>query len=149
MTISEYDPLHGQSFDRAERPLVSSPDAAFRLLREEVLEHGTDREAAWVITLDTRHRLLAVRLLSIGSIDHTFMSPRDILRIALLDNAAAIILLHTHPSGDEGPSIDDVKVTRRVKEACTLMEIGFLDHVVIGSMHGLLSWSSMARREVL
>ena len=92
-----------------------------------------------------KHRLLDVTLVSIGTIDHTFMSPREILRDALLGNAAAIIVGHNHPSGDVTPSPDDHAVTARLAAAGRTLGIELLDHVVIGGGR----WTSLARLGVL
>jgi DNA repair protein RadC len=94
------------------------------------------------VLLDTKHRALATVTVSIGSLDHTFMSPREIMRDALLANAAACVLVHNHPSGDPEPSRDDERVTRRLVEAGRLVGVEVLDHLVVGGG----SWVSLARR---
>jgi DNA repair protein RadC len=103
---------------------------------------GADREHCLVVLLDTKHRVLQASTVSIGSIDHTFMTPHGIFRDALLGNAAAVILAHNHPSGDPEPSRDDERVTRRLVEAGRLLGIEVLDHLVVGGD----SWVSLARR---
>ena len=97
------------------------------------------------VLLDTRHRVLDTVTISIGSIDHTFMSPREVFRDALLGNAAALVLGHNHPSGDATPSRDDERVTRRLADAAELIGIDLLDHLVVGDGQ----WVSLARRGVL
>jgi DNA repair protein RadC len=94
------------------------------------------------VMLDTKHRALEAVLVSVGSIDHTFMSPREIMRDALLANAAATVLAHNHPSGDPEPSRDDERVTRRLVDAGRLVGVEVLDHLVIGGG----GWVSLARR---
>jgi DNA repair protein RadC len=101
-----------------------------------------DREHCLAVLLDTKHRVLATVTVSIGSLDHTFMSPREIMRDALLANAAACVLVHNHPSGDPEPSRDDERVTRRLVEAGRLVGVEVLDHLVIGGGR----WVSLARR---
>ncbi len=103
---------------------------------------GADREHCLVVQLDTKHRVLRTVTVSIGSIDHTFMTPHGIFRDALLENAAAVILAHNHPSGDPEPSRDDERVTRRLVEAGRLVGVEVLDHLVIGGGR----WVSLARR---
>jgi DNA repair protein RadC len=103
---------------------------------------AADREHCLAVLLDTKHRVLRTSTVSIGSIDHTFMTPQGIFRDALLGNAAAVILAHNHPSGDPEPSRDDERVTRRLVEAGRLMGVEVLDHLVIGGG----SWVSLARR---
>lgn len=122
------------------RPEVDSPEAAAEVLLPWFL--GADRERCIVALLDTKHRLLEVVTVSIGSVDHTFMSPREVFRDALLANASAIVLAHNHPSGDPEPSGDDERVTARLGRAGELVGVEVLDHLVVGGSR----WISLARR---
>ncbi len=124
----------------AQRPAVTTPEAAFELLRAHF--DGADREQCLALLLDTKHRLLDVALVSVGSVDHTFMSPREILRDALLANASALVVAHNHPSGDPEPSRDDEAVTRRLGRACEVVGVDLLDHLVVAGDR----WTSLARR---
>jgi len=126
-----------------ERPEVTSPEAASRLLVPALAD--ADRERCVALLLDTRHRLLDLATVSVGSIDHTFMAPREVFRDALLGNAAALVLGHNHPSGDPEPSADDEAVTRRLAEAGRLVGVRLLDHLVVGGRR----WTSLARRGLL
>lgn len=123
--------------DRVE---ITSPETAATILMPELA--GLDREACVAAYLDTKHRLLTVEMVSLGSIDHTFMSPRDIYRGALLTNAAALVVAHNHPSGDPEPSRDDQLLTRRLTRAGELIGIELLDHLVIAEDR----WTSLARQ---
>lgn len=84
--------------------------------------------------LDNRHRVLQYRELFRGTIDGAAVYPREVVRQALEDNAAAVIFAHNHPSGVAEPSQADVALTRRLKEALGLVDIRVLDHMVVG--HG-------------
>lgn len=126
-----------------ERLEITSPEAAADILVP--MMQGLDREHCITLNLDTKHRLIAATTVSIGSVDHTFMSPREIFRDALLHGASAVVLAHNHPSGDAEPSRDDELVTKRVSSAGELLGIEVLDHVVIGHQR----WVSLARRGVL
>lgn len=139
VTTNGRDPVH-----RDDRPSITSPEAAASELLD--IFEDLDREACVMLVLDTRHRLLGVELVSVGSVDHTFMAPREVFRTALLRGAAAIVLAHNHPSGDCAPSPDDAQVTKRLGEAAQIIGVDLLDHLVIG--HGG-SWSSLARAGVL
>lgn len=97
------------------------------------LEH-LEREVFMVLYLDTQHRLIARETTSLGTINATSVYPREILKAALGHNAAAVVLAHNHPSGVAEPSDDDRKVTKRLTEALSLVDIRVLDHVVVG--HG-------------
>jgi DNA repair protein RadC len=123
-----------------DRPRLEDPEAVATLLLP--LVGAADREHCLAVMLDTKHRVLETITVSVGSLDHTFMSPREILRDALLANAAAVVVAHNHPSGDPEPSRDDERVTRRIVEAGRLVGVEVLDHLVVGGG----SWVSLARR---
>lgn len=127
----------------ASRVEVTSPEQAAALLVPRLAD--ADRERCVAALLDTKHRLLEVVLVSVGSIDHTFMAPREVFRDALLANAAALVLAHNHPSGDPEPSRDDELLTRRLTRAGELVGVELLDHLVVGGER----WVSLARRGVL
>ena len=127
----------------ADRVEVTSPERAAGVLVPHLA--GDDRERCVAALLDTKHRLLEVVLVSVGSIDHTFMAPREVYRDALLANAAAVVLAHGHPSGDPTPSRDDELLTRRLSRAGELVGVELLDHLVVGGT----AWVSLARRGLL
>lgn len=126
-------------YNASDRPTVTSPELGAALLAPHFA--GLDREACFMLALDTRHGLIERVTVSLGSIDHTFMSPREVYRDALRLNAAAILLAHNHPSGDPTPSRDDERVTKRLAEAGELVGINLLDHLVFGDG----AWTSLAR----
>lgn len=125
------------------RPALTSPEEAAAVLAPAFA--GADRERCVVALLDTKHRLLELAVVSIGSVDHTFMAPREVFRDALLANASAVVVAHNHPSGDPEPSRDDEAITRRLVRAGELVGIAVLDHLVMG----VDRWVSLARRGVL
>lgn len=126
--------------DIDERPQVAAPETAADLLLPEL--HARDRERCVAVLLDTKHRLLELVTVSVGSVDHTFMGPREVFRDALVANASALVLAHNHPSGDPEPSRDDELVTRRLVSAGELVGVDVLDHLVVGGDR----WISLARR---
>ena len=91
-----------------------------------------DREIFAVVFLDTRHHVLALEEMFHGTLNSATVFPREIVRRALQLNAAAIVAVHNHPSGNPSPSADDRQVTRELQRACGLMDISLLDHIVIG-----------------
>lgn len=129
--------------DPAARPQVSRPEVAVGILAP--LLTGLDREVAVLLALDTKHRLLAVETVSVGTAAHTFMAPREIYRCALAAGASAIVLAHNHPSGDATASADDRQVTQRLARAGTLLGVTLVDHLVVGDP----DWTSLARTGVL
>jgi DNA repair protein RadC len=82
--------------------------------------------------LDNRHRVILFEEMFRGTIDGTSVYPREVVKMALQVNAAAVILAHNHPSGIADPSQADERITRRVKAALNLVDIRLLDHLVIG-----------------
>jgi DNA repair protein RadC len=90
------------------------------------------QESFWVIHLNRKNRPLGRTMISLGTLTGTLVHPREVLRPAILASAAAIVVVHNHPSGDPAPSSADVQLTRQLREACQMMDIPLLDHVIIG-----------------
>lgn len=84
------------------------------------------------VLLDTKNRVQREVEISKGGLNAALVNPRDVLKDAIREAASAMIVIHNHPSGDPTPSRDDINLTRRLKEACELTGIRFLDHVIIG-----------------
>lgn len=93
-----------------------------------------EREEFTALFLDNQHRLIAHETLFTGTINHTQVHPREIVKAALQHNAAAVVVAHNHPSGYAEPSQDDRNITGRISEALALVDIRLLDHMVIGGM---------------
>lgn len=93
---------------------------------------GADRESLVVLCVDTKNRITAMNVASVGILNGSMVHPREVFKPAILANAAAIILVHNHPSGDPAPSPEDRKVTQNILEAGKIMNIALLDHIVIG-----------------
>jgi DNA repair protein RadC len=85
-----------------------------------------------IVLLDTKHRVLRTAVLALGTQNSCAVEPRDVFREAAIGGAAAIVIFHTHPSGDPSPSPDDVDVTRRLVAAGVLMGIDVVDHLILG-----------------
>ena len=113
----------------AERPKLSTPrELATYLLPQ----YGTaDVEQFGIVMLDTKHRVIRVRIVSIGSLDSTVVHPREVFREAASAAAAAIVLFHNHPSGDPTPSADDLALTTRMVNAGDIMGIDVVDHLIL------------------
>lgn len=90
-----------------------------------------DREEFLVLLLDGKNKLLGFNLVSIGTLTSSLTHPREVFKAAILGNAASIILLHNHPSGDPIPSAEDLEITKRLREVGEIMGIKVLDHVII------------------
>ena len=113
----------------ADRPRLNTP----RQLASYLLpQHGSRPvEQFGIVMLDTKHRLLQIRLVSTGSLDSTVAHPREVFREAIAGRAAAIVLFHNHPSGDPRPSADDLALTARLAEAGQVVGIDVLDHLIL------------------
>jgi DNA repair protein RadC len=115
---------------RQEAPLLDTPERIADLLREE--SRVCPVETFRVVLLNTRRRLIRVEDISQGTIDTLLVHPREVFKSAIAANAAALVLVHNHPSGDPTPSEADIKVTRDLIRAGQLLKIDVLDHVIIG-----------------
>ena len=85
--------------------------------------------------LDGKNRIIALDMVSIGSLNQSIVHPRELFKTALLSSAAAIIMVHNHPTGDPTPSREDIDITRRIKEAGEILGVKLLDHIIIGSSY--------------
>jgi DNA repair protein RadC len=115
---------------RRESPVLDNPSAIVQLLREE--NRLKEVETLQVLLLNTRRRLIRVHEISDGTLDTLLVHPREVFKAAIAANAAAVVLVHNHPSGDPTPSEADIKVTRDLIRAGNLLKIDLLDHVIIG-----------------
>jgi len=98
------------------------------------LNHET-KEYFMGLHLDGKNRIVAIEVISIGSLNQSIVHPREVFKTALLSSAAAIILLHNHPTGDPTPSREDIEITRRLKEAGELLGVKVLDHIIVGETY--------------
>jgi DNA repair protein RadC len=87
-----------------------------------------------ILFLDRKNNLIADEVQQRGTVNHTPVYPREVMKRALILNASALIVVHNHPSGDPKPSRDDIEMTRQLKAAANALELELHDHIVIG--HG-------------
>ncbi|MBM3885554.1 MAG: DNA repair protein RadC [Gemmatimonadetes bacterium] len=112
------------------RPPMRGPDDVFRFYGPRL--SGLGVEEFHVAVLDAQHRLERDLLISRGILDGSLVHPREVFREAIAERAAAVILVHNHPSGDPTPSAEDQAVTRQLVAAGRLLDIPVHDHIVIG-----------------
>mgnify|MGYP000948917689 FL=1 len=116
--------------EAARRTIVHGPaDAAHYAmprLRFESKEHFA------VLLLSTKNHVLAMPVISVGTLSASIVHPREVFQAAISHAAASMILVHNHPSGDPTPSSEDIAVTRRMAEAGKVMDIPVLDHIILG-----------------
>ena len=108
---------------------ASSPQAVYQFMRPKC--RRLDREHFWRIDVDARSKVLGYEVVSVGTISASLVHPREVFKGAILNNAAAIIIAHNHPSGDTTPSAEDKEATRRIQRAGDLLGIPLLDHLVL------------------
>lgn len=109
--------------------LTSSKDS-FALLNN--LFKSADREQFFVVTLDNKLKPIGINLVSVGTLNLSLVHPREVFKMAILQNSAAVLLAHNHPSGDSQPSAEDITLTKRLVECGTLLGIRIMDHLIIG-----------------
>ncbi|MGE6415790.1 JAB domain-containing protein [Planococcus kocurii] len=110
---------------------VKSPKDSYNLLKSFV--ENMDREFFVVAALDIKNQPVSVHVCHVGSLNACIVHPREVMKSAILSNAASIIVGHNHPSGHTTPSEEDHKVTNRLREAGDIIGIELLDHVIIGN----------------
>lgn len=118
------------SYCREERPHIQSSIDVVSL----VLPHMTylTREEFRVILLDSKNRVIAHEIVSVGSLDMTVVHPREVFRPAVSHAAASIILVHNHPSGDPTPSQHDILLTQDLCTCGKILDIEVVDHIIVG-----------------
>ena len=115
--------------EQSARPRLSTPRQLAALLLPQFGSAAVEQFG--IVMLDTKHRLIRIRIVSIGSLDFTVVHPREVFREAASASAAAIVLFHNHPSGDPTPSRDDLALTKRMVNAGDVMGIDVLDHLIL------------------
>lgn len=130
------------------RPQVDTPDKVATFMRGWIEAEGIgyDTESFFVLMLTARRHVLAVHRGATGTLDTILVHPREVFRAAIVCNAHAIVLVHTHPGGDPSPSEGDIRVTRDLMNAGKLLRIEVVDHVIVGNPALAVSprgWSSL------
>ena len=112
-------------------PRYQNSRELFDAFREEFT--ALDREFFFMITLDSKNRTIGYHTISMGSLSSSVVHPREVFKPAILENSAAVVFLHNHPSGDPAPSREDRDCTNRLVEASKILGIRVLDHIVFGT----------------
>jgi DNA repair protein RadC len=124
--------LAGRFQDRKLEHLdrFTSPRQVFDYLHHEFRD--SRKEHFLALLLDGRNRIIRRVQISEGSLNQSIVHPREVFNPAVRESAAAVILVHNHPSGDPAPSAEDIAITRRLREAGEIMGIRVLDHIIVG-----------------
>ena len=124
-------------------PSITSPQEVAHLLLPRL--RYREQEEFCVLLLNTKNRLIAEVTVSVGSLDCSLAHPREVFREAVRHNAAGILLVHNHPSGDPQPSPEDLHLTQQLRQAGKLLGIEVMDHLILGEGH----WISLREKGML
>lgn len=130
-----------------KKDVLNEPDILIQWLQKEI--GSRDQETFMAIYLDARNRLLAHRILFTGTINESFVYPREIFREALVLKASNVIVVHNHPSGECIPSQADVLLTTRLLEAAQIMNVNLYDHLIVSSQDSYSFYKSGAISHIL
>ena len=111
----------------------------FRFLGRETKEY------VYALHLDGKNRISCLEMVSCGSLNQSIVHPREVFKTALLSSAAALIVIHNHPTGDTTPSREDIDLTKRLKEVSEIIGIRLLDHIIVAEAE----YTSLADRGVI
>jgi DNA repair protein RadC len=111
-------------------PVIDTPQKLADLMRSRVF--GLEVEKFWVLSLNSKNRLLRIEEVTSGTATASLVHPREVFRSAIRHNATGILCAHNHPSGDPAPSQADLRVTRQLRSAAEALDIELLDHVILG-----------------
>lgn len=120
--------VESQSKWFSNKKITSPSDIAeifIPLFRDEV------KEKFIVVCLNSANKIIRYEVVSVGSLNSSIVHSREVFKVAIENNSANIILLHNHPSGNEKPSQEDIKVTKRLVEAGKILEINVFDHIIV------------------
>ncbi len=117
----------------SETPIQSKDDVV-KVVADELKNY--DREVFAILNLKTNGQVINLNICSVGTLNEALISPREVLKSAILSNAAAFIAVHNHPSGNLNPSKEDIDTTKRLMMAGEIINIKMVDHVIIASETG-------------
>jgi len=110
---------------------LDTPEMIYNYMHDAFAKRPT-QESFWVICLNRKNHPIGRTMTSLGTISGAMISPAEIFRVAVLANAANIVVAHNHPSGDPQPSHQDIRATQKLSECGKLMNIPVLDHIICG-----------------
>lgn len=141
-TVHELEIVYKPKFKRKNLEKVTNSKEAVTILRKSYSKNTIEcQEEVVVLFLDNANHVIGLQKLSKGGVSSTVVDTRLILSVALKSLASSIILSHNHPSGNLVPSDADKKITKQLKEACKLLELILLDHIIIAPETGYYSFT--------
>lgn len=116
--------------EQSNRYKIKNPEDISRLMMDDL--RFLQKEKFCILLLNTKHEVLSIEEISVGSLNASIVHPREVFLPAIKNSCAAIALVHNHPSGDPSPSKEDIQITKRLIDAGQLLGIAVIDHVIIG-----------------
>lgn len=113
---------------------IKTPEDVLRVVADELKSY--DREVFAIINLKSNGQIINLNVCSIGTLNASLVSPREIMKAAILSNASAFIAVHNHPSGNCSPSSEDIETTKRLAECGEILDIRMLDHIIVAGETG-------------
>ena len=113
---------------------LKTPRDALRLIAKELATY--DREVFLILNLKYNGQVINMNICSVGTLNASLVSPREVFKSSILSNAGAFIAIHTHPSGNISPSQDDKQLTKRLMECGRLLDIRLIDHIIVAAETG-------------
>lgn len=113
---------------------IRTPEDVKRMVARELATY--DREVFAILNLKSNGQIINLNICSVGTLNSSMVSPREVFKSSILSNAASFIALHNHPSGNPQPSDEDKDVTRRLMECGDLLDIKMLDHIIVAGESG-------------
>ncbi|MDO5047929.1 MAG: DNA repair protein RadC [Anaerococcus sp.] len=110
--------------------IIEKSSQVYELMKDKL--EFSKKEHFYAILLDTKNVIITKDLISIGDLNTTIVNPREVFKQAIKKSAKSIILVHNHPSGNPRPSLNDMKITRRLVKAGEILDICVIDHIIIG-----------------
>ncbi len=117
-----------RSFNEKDKK-ITNPELAYAMIKRRLSDYR--KEHFFVISLNSRNKITGIDEISIGTMEASLVHPRETFGAAIRRNAVKVIIAHNHPSGDPEPSEDDINITKRLKEAGSILGIELLDHIVV------------------
>lgn len=118
-------------FSEKDETVIRASSDSWRLVRGDL--EDLDHEQFWVLLLNRANRVMRKELVSKGGVNSTIVDPKILFRVAISHGASGIVVAHNHPSGSTKPSENDIRLTRRLREASSFLEIALLDHIIVGA----------------
>lgn len=129
--LAEIEISYKKKIKATDLEKITTSSDVHNLLRNIWSKNLEYKEEAYMLCLNRANRVLGFLKVSSGGIHGTVIDIRIVLQVALKTNSVGIILSHNHPSGNKNPSEADIQLTKKLKEACKLMDISFLDHMIL------------------